>query len=382
MTLSPADAGPTYLVTGAAGFIGARFVESCRPRNIATVSVDKLSYFTERREHGGVSFGALVDRDALFDWLKVPEHTRHLTAIVHLGACSRTTEMDREFLRRNNVEYSQRLWAFARERGLPFVYASSAATYGDGEFGYDDDEALLPRLKPLNPYGESKWLFDRWALAEDRAGRHPPGWAGFKFFNVYGFGERHKGSQASVVLQGFDQVRAQGGMRLFESHRAGIAHGHQARDFIWVDDVVRVLHFAVERALHDSAGRAPRDAVERAPRDAVERAPRDAVEQPPAAAKLRGVYNLGSGQARTFLDLAKAVFAALHLSERIEFIPTPAHLRAQYQYFTEARMERLRALGYDAPFTSLEEGVRRVVTELVQAENQAAAKPVPAARGK
>jgi ADP-L-glycero-D-manno-heptose 6-epimerase len=257
--------------------------------------------------------------------------------------------MDREFLRRNNVEYSQKLWNFARERGLPFVYASSAATYGNGEFGYDDDEALLPRLKPLNPYGESKWLFDQWALAEEKAGRHPPGWAGFKFFNVYGFGERHKGSQSSVVLQGFDQILSKGGIRLFESHRAGIAHGHQARDFIWVDDVVRVLHFAIERALADAAANKP------------------------ANERLRGVFNLGTGQARSFLDLAKAVFAALRIPEKIEFIPTPAHLRDQYQYFTEARMARLRAIGYTAPFTPLEDGVRRVVTQLVQAE----AKPLP-----
>jgi ADP-L-glycero-D-manno-heptose 6-epimerase len=351
MTTAPAPRAPLYLVTGAAGFIGARFVESCKAQGIATVSVDKLSYFTARTEHRGIDFGTLVDRDALFDWLAEPRNAERLTAIVHVGACSRTTEMDREFLRRNNVEYSQKLWTVARERRLPFVYASSAATYGNGEFGYDDDEALQPRLKPLNPYGESKWLFDQWALAEDKAGRHPAGWAGFKFFNVYGFGERHKGSQSSVVLQGFDQVRAKGSIRLFESHRAGIAHGHQARDFIWVDDVVRVLHFAVERALSDDASGKPESQW------------------------LRGVFNLGTGEARTFLDLAKAVFAALHLPDKIDFTPTPAALREQYQYFTEARMERLRALGYTQPFTSLEEGVRHVVTQLVQAE----ARPVPAA---
>jgi ADP-L-glycero-D-manno-heptose 6-epimerase len=296
--------------------------------------VDKLTHFTGRAEHRDVSFGATVDRDQLFDWLQAPEPARRLTAIVHLGACTRTTEMDREFLRRNNLEYSQKLWNVARERGLPFIYASSAATYGDGTLGFDDDEALLPRLKPLNPYGESKWLFDQWALAEERAGRHPPGWAGFKFFNVYGFGERHKGAMSSLVLQGFDQVGARGGLRLFESHRPGIAHGHQTRDFIWVGDVVQVLHFAVERALRDRT--------------------------------LRGIYNLGTGQARTFLDLARAVFAALRLPERIEFFPTPEALRAQYQYFTQARMERLRALGYTQPFTALEDGVRRTVEQLAR----------------
>lgn len=348
---------PPYLVTGAAGFIGARFVESCAARGIATVSVDRRAHFAGRPEHRGVPFGTVVDRDELFAWLASDPAAKGLAAIVHLGACSRTTEMDREFLRRNNVEYSQRLWNVARERGLPFVYASSAATYGEGELGYDDDEALMPSLKPLNPYGESKWIFDRWALAEDAAGRHPPGWAGFKFFNVYGFGERHKGAMSSVVLQGFDQVRSRGRVRLFESHRAGIAHGHQARDFIWVGDVVRVLHFAVERAL----------------RDAVERARRGSGSPP-----LRGVYNLGSGKARTFLDLAKAVFAALHVPERIEFFPTPEPLRAQYQYFTEARMERLREIGYTEPFTPLEEGVRRVVGQLLEAEGGIQALPVAA----
>ncbi len=336
---SPSAVQPArYLVTGAAGFIGARFVESCAMRGIETVSVDKLSYFTERAEHRGVAFGATVDRDRLFEWLQTPEHAGRLTAIVHLGACTRTTEMDREFLRRNNIEYSQRLWNFARERGLPFIYASSAATYGDGTLGFDDDEALLARLKPLNPYGESKWLFDQWALAEERAGRHPAGWAGFKFFNVYGFGERHKGPMSSLVLQGFDQIGTRGGLRLFESHRQGIAHGHQTRDFIWVGDVVQVLHFAVERALE----------------------PAGALRGP----NLRGIYNLGTGRARTFLDLARAVFAALRLPERIEFIPMPQGLRDQYQYFTQARTERLRALGYTQPFTPLEEGVRRTVEQL------------------
>jgi len=214
------------------------------------------------------------------------------------------------------------------------VYASSAATYGGGEFGYDDDEALFEQLQPLNPYGESKLIFDRWAVAEDAQRRRPRGWAGLKFFNVYGFGERHKGPMSSVVLQGFDQVQATGALRLFESHRKGIAHGEQKRDFIFVDDVVRVLHFCVERAQGDPA--------------------------------IRGVYNLGTGQARTFLDLARAVFAALGKPESIRFAPTPEALRERYQYFTEARMERLRALGYSEPFTPLEQGVAATVKKLAQ----------------
>lgn len=326
---------PTYLVTGAAGFIGARFVASCLDYGITVVSVDKASYFVERTEHAGVSFGTIVDRNVLFEWLEHEVQSRDVKAIVHLGACARTTELDREFLRRNNVEYSQRLWRYATQRGIPMVYASSAATYGAGELGYDDSESLMARLKPLNPYGESKWLFDQWALAEDKEGRRPTGWVGLKFFNVYGFGERHKGAMSSVVLQGFDQICAYGFLNLFESHKPGIAHGHQARDFIWVQDVVKVLHFCVARALRDPA--------------------------------TRGICNLGTGRARTFLDLARAVFAALGRPEDIRFIPTPEALRDRYQYFTEARMERLRTLGYTAPFTSLEEGVAAYVKQLLQA---------------
>jgi ADP-L-glycero-D-manno-heptose 6-epimerase len=334
---------PTYLVTGAAGFIGARFAESCFDRGIHVVSVDKAAYFMERTEHAGVPFGMIVDRDELFNWLRGDVQARDVTAIVHLGACARTTELDRDFLRRNNVEYSQHLWNHARARGIPMVYASSAATYGAGEQGYDDDETAMDRLQPLNPYGESKLIFDQWAVAEDAQSRRPAGWAGLKFFNVYGFGERHKAGMSSVVLQGFDQIRAQGFVRLFESHKPGIAHGHQQRDFIWVQDVVNVLHFCVERALKDP--------------------------------KTRGVYNLGTGQARTFLDLAKAVFAAMGKPADIRFIPTPEVLRERYQYFTEAKIARLRALGYTAPFTSLEEGVAAYVKQLAQAAPVAAPKP-------
>jgi ADP-L-glycero-D-manno-heptose 6-epimerase len=250
---------------------------------------------------------------------------------VHLGACTDTTEMDVDYLRRVNLEYSQRLWRWAAERGVPLVYASSAATYGDGAQGYDDDEARIPSLRPLNPYGESKQQFDLFALAEDRAGRHPPVWSGFKFFNVYGYGERHKGAMASVVLHAFDQIRHDGEVRLFASHRPDFADGEQRRDFVFVDDVVEVLHFAL------------------------------------AAPLQRGIFNLGTGTSRTFLDLAHATFAALGMPRRVRFIPMPEHLRARYQYATEARMARLRAAGFAAPFTTMEVGVRRYVERLLSA---------------
>ena len=315
------------LVTGAAGFVGARFVESCAGRGLPVVSVDRAELFRSRPEHAGIAFGEIVDRDALGSWLG--ERGAGLRAIVHLGACTDTTETDRTLLQRLNVDASKFLWRFATAARLPFVYASSAATYGAGTQGWDDDPDLIPKLEPLNPYGASKQEFDLWALAEEREGRHPPVWSGFKFFNVYGFGERHKGRMASVVLQAFDQIRARGSVRLFRSHRPGIADGEQKRDFVHVDDVVAVLHFALAKPVR------------------------------------RGIFNLGTGHARSFLDLARAVFAALRVPEQIEFIDTPADIRERYQYFTEARMERLRAEGWERPFTPLEEGVRRTVERLL-----------------
>ena len=323
-----ADPAP-LLVTGAAGFIGARFVESCAARGVGVVSVDRASHFAERTEHAGVAFGRIVDRDVLFEWLAAD--APHFAGIVHLGACTDTTELDVAYLERVNVDYSKRLWRFASERQVPFVYASSAATYGDGTGGYDDDETRIGALRPLNPYGESKQRFDRFALDEERRGASPPAWSGFKFFNVYGFGERHKGRMASVVLHAFDQIRATDRMRLFRSHREGIADGEQKRDFIAVEDVVDALHFALARPL------------------------------------ARGIYNLGTGRARCFLDLAHATFAALGRTPGIDFVDTPPELRARYQYFTEARMHKLRAAGWSRHATPLEEGVARYVARLLAA---------------
>jgi ADP-L-glycero-D-manno-heptose 6-epimerase len=311
------------LVTGAAGFVGYRFVERCHRDGIPVVSVDAREHFSSRPEHRNADFGTIVDRDELFTWLD----GHPLSGIVHLGACTDTRETDEAYLTANNVEYSQELWTYATERRVPFVYASSAATYGDGSLGYDDDESLIPRLVPLNAYGRSKLAFDRWALAQHTT---PPLWSGWKFFNVYGYGERHKGAMASVVLHAFDQRRAGGPVRLFRSHRAGIADGHQARDFIDVADVVSVLMFALTRPVP------------------------------------RGIRNLGTGTARTYLDLAKSVCRALGKSEEIEFIDTPIEIRDKYQYFTEARMTRVREeLGYREAFTSLESGVEAYVNALL-----------------
>jgi ADP-L-glycero-D-manno-heptose 6-epimerase len=314
------------LVTGAAGFIGANVVRSYSTRGSRIVSVDNLEHFDSRKEHQGIDFGTRVETLELFNWLEYVKP--NIAAIIHMGACANTMETDRSFLWKMNVEYSQRLWTYATEHSIPFVYASSAATYGDGSLGYDDDESLIPKLKPLNAYGDSKQAFDLWAIDQDKIGECPPLWSGWKFFNVYGPGERHKGNMASVVLHAFDQINQRGSVKLFRSHREGIADGHQKRDFIFVEDVLSVLRFALEADIEP------------------------------------GIYNLGSGQSRTFLDLANAVFASLNREPNIEFIDTPIEIREKYQYLTEAQMDRVRELGYDKPFTSLEEGVAKYVAQL------------------
>ena len=326
-SVTPSSSNPAapVLVTGAAGFVGSRLFEALGARGRGAWAVDTRAHFAARPEHGAIESSRIVDVGNLTDWLRTASA---IGAVVHLGACTDTRETDRAYLTRRNLEASQQLWRWSAERGVPFIYASSAATYGDGRLGYDDDETRIPQLVPLNAYGDSKQQFDVWALDEERHGRAPSHWCGLKFFNVYGFGERHKGPMSSVVLQAFDQIRAAGRLRLFRSHREGIADGHQSRDFVFVDDVVDTLLALVER--------------------------------PP----VRGIFNLGSGRARTFLDLGRATFAAMGVPERIEFIDTPPDIRAHYQYFTEATMARLQATGAVRRTTSLEDGVGQYVASL------------------
>jgi ADP-L-glycero-D-manno-heptose 6-epimerase len=316
------------LVTGAAGFVGARVVEDLNRRGQPVVSVDDPAFFSSRPDHEGLDFGQIVATEDLGDWLESSNPSLH--GIVHLGACTDTTELDEGFLRRVNLEYSQRLWRWCAGTAVPLVYASSAATYGDGSQGYRDDEADFGALEPLNPYGQSKLDFDIWALEREAAGEAPAAWSGFKFFNVYGFGEGHKGRMASVVLQAYAQIHERGRVRLFKSHHPDYADGGQMRDFVYVQDVVDVLRYALEQPIP------------------------------------RGVYNLGTGQARSFAELASATFEALGRPIDIEYVPTPGDIRDRYQYFTQAEMGKLRTAGYTAPFTSLEQGVRDYVARLEQ----------------
>ncbi len=319
------------IVTGAAGFIGYRVAKALSAKKIPVIAVDELLFFETRAEHQDLSVELKVSPDAILDdsfYSDLASRGTPVTGIFHLGASSDTTEMRLDYLKRVNVDYSKRLWEICTQLRIPFLYASSAATYGAGEQGYQDDESSMHLLKPLNPYGDSKLQFDLFALEQDRIGSAPPAWSGFKFFNVYGFGERHKGRQSSVVLQGFDQVKAHGKLKLFKSHRPGIADGEQMRDFVFVDDVVKVMIWAYDKPL------------------------------------VRGIYNLGSGKARSFHDLAKATFAAMGVAPMIEFIDTPIEIRDRYQYFTEATMGKLRHAGYAEEFVSLEQGVKETIHAL------------------
>lgn len=305
------------IVTGAAGFIGSCLIAELLERGYGDlVAVDDFSRADKLRNLDGKKLTARIDRRMFFDWLDANE--QRVQFIFHLGARTDTTLFDKAVFDELNVNYSKAVWERCVRYGLPLVYASSAATYGGGELGYADDEALVPRLKPLNPYGESKNEFDRWALARERK---PFFWAGLKFFNVYGPNEYHKGRMASVVFHAFNQVRDTGAMKLFRSHRPEYRDGEQLRDFVYAPDVCDVCVWLMEHR------------------------------------KDSGLYNLGSGRARTFLDLARSVFHAMGKEERIGFIDTPADIRDTYQYFTEARMEKLRGIGYERPFTSLEEGI-------------------------
>ena len=311
------------IVTGAAGFIGSCLTAELNRKGIDNVLiVDDFSRKEKEKNWMKKRFCERVERDMFFQWFDV--HYQEVEFVFHIGARTDTTEFDKSVFDCLNVVFSQKMWNACSKYAIPLIYASSAATYGLGEYGYDDRHDIVEKLQPLNPYGISKNEFDKWALQQPAT---PPAWYGFKFFNVYGPNEFHKGRMASVVFHAFHQILKTGKMALFQSHHPDFEDGMQLRDFIYVKDVVNVLLWTMEHLPEN------------------------------------GIYNLGTGKARPFLTLAKAVFNAMNLPENISFIPTPEDIRNKYQYFTEANMEKLCQAGYNKPFASLETAVDEYVTE-------------------
>lgn len=310
------------VITGAAGFI-ASVVAGCLNQQGRTdlVLVDDFSKKQKERNFINKAYQLLLDRKELHNWLKI-NHDK-VDFIVHLGARTDTTEFDWNVFVELNVNYTEQLWTLCTEYQIPLVYASSAATYGGGELGYNDSHDIVEKLVPLNPYGRSKNEIDKWILKQTKC---PPFWAGLKFFNVYGPNEYHKGRMASVILHSFHQIQDSGEVKLFRSHRPDFKDGQQLRDFIYVKDIASVILFLIEKRPES------------------------------------GLYNLGTGHARSFYDLAANTFKAMGKEVNIKFIDTPLDIRDKYQYFTEANMEKLRKAGYNKPFTSLEDGVFDYVT--------------------
>lgn len=309
------------IVTGAAGFIGSCLVGKLNAEGFNDiVVVDEFSHSEKNKNLEGKTFSQKVERDVFQQWLK--DNHRFVQFVFHIGARTDTTEFDKAIFDKLNLNYTKEIWNTCVEFGLPLVYASSAATYGNGEFGYDDNESIIEKLVPLNPYGDSKNDFDKWAIAQEIK---PYFWAGLKFFNVYGPNEFHKGRMASVIFHAFNQINKTGGMKLFRSHNPEYKDGEQLRDFVYVKDVTSVCMFLLNHR------------------------------------KDSGIYNLGSGKARTFLDLTRNTFKAMEKPEHIEFMDTPIDIRDKYQYFTEANMKKLKSIGYNTPFHTLEEGVEDYV---------------------
>lgn len=323
------------IVTGGAGFIGSNLVAALEARDGSEIVVcDRLGRDEKWRNIAKRELADIVAPEALFDFLKAQAY--RVSAILHMGAISATTETDADLLVRENIRFTLDLWDWCAAHGVPLIYASSAATYGDGSAGFDDDGSpeALAALRPLNAYGWSKQVVDRRiARIVADGGRTPPQWAGLKFFNVYGPNEYHKGGMRSVIEQLHAPIAAGEPATLFRSHNPDYPDGGQMRDFVWVGDCVRVVLWLLDNP------------------------------------EVSGLFNLGTGQARSFADLARAVFAALGREPAIRFIDTPEAIREKYQYFTEARMDRLRAAGYDAPFTSLEDGVAEYVGSYLSADD-------------
>lgn len=307
------------VITGAAGFIGSCLTSILNREGLRNlILADDFSRKEKNINLAGKYFFHQVDRKDFHSWL---EHFHpKIDFVFHLGARTDTAETDTDIFDALNLNYSKELWKACTDYQIPLVYASSASTYGAGEHGYSDDHELIPRLKPLNPYGDSKHEMDKWVLRQNST---PPFWAGLKFFNVYGPNEYHKGRMASAIMHLVQQIHQEGKVKLFRSHRPDIADGEQKRDFIYIKDVVRVcLHFMKHHKTLTS-----------------------------------GIYNLGTGETRSFNDLATACFHALHTTPEVAYVDTPPGIRDNYQYYTRAEMEKLRRAGYQDTFYSLEEGV-------------------------
>ncbi len=311
-------------ITGAAGFIGSNVIDALNNYGRQDlVLVDDFSKTEKKTNYEDKRFHSLVDRKAFLNHLEETHESFDL--VIHLGARTDTTEFDYQVFQELNVDYTIKLWEICTKHQIPLIYASSAATYGMGELGYDDRHDIVPLLKPLNPYGKSKNEIDKYILNQKDK---PPFWAGLKFFNVYGPNEFHKGKMASVILHAYRQIKETGKVKLFRSHNPNYQDGQQLRDFVYVKDVAKVILWLMRN-------------------------------QPQS-----GLYNVGTGKARSFYDLADNTFKALGTETNIEYIDTPLNIRDKYQYFTEANITKLREAGYKEPFTSLEDGVREYVSFL------------------
>ena len=349
------------IITGAAGFIGSCLARGLNDAGYYNLGlVDDFSSDRKKANYSGKKFLNIIQRSEFIDWFDLQHDS--IDFIFHLGARTNTAEFNINLLNDLNLNYSKEIFTRCAKYQIPIVYASSAATYGDGEFGYDDDHSIIPSLLPLNPYGVSKNEFDKWVLEQtqynsndavslslsktvsdsslklssamehsgSQIGKTPPFWCGLKFFNVYGPNEYHKARMASVIFHGYNQIKDEGKIKLFRSHKAEYKDGMQQRDFIYVKDVADVLMYFFNEQKHN------------------------------------GIYNLGTGEARAFIDLASSIFTALNLEPEIEWTDIPTDIRDKYQYFTEAKMEKLRSIGYTKPFTSLEEGVKDYVLNYLE----------------
>jgi ADP-L-glycero-D-manno-heptose 6-epimerase len=335
------DKNSAIVVTGAAGFIGSCLVGFLNEHGYKNlILVDDFSRQDKEPNLEHKEFSQKIEREEFFNWLFTAKPS--IAFFFHIGARTDTTEFDYAVHQHLNVEYSKKVWDYCTIQQIPLVYASSAATYGAGELGYDDNHEVVHTLKPLNPYGLSKNEFDKWVLHQ---GNHPPFWAGLKFFNVYGPNEYHKGRMASVIWHSWNQIKKDGVVKLFKSHRPDFEHGKQLRDFIYVKDVLSVCLWMMEHAFSDQQSFPG------------EKQPLDTQWEGSKRGIPSGLYNLGTGTARTFEDLVTATFAGLDKKANIQYIDMPEDLRETYQYYTQADMKKLAAAGYVNRFHTLEEGV-------------------------